>query len=507
MKKYLHPILFALYAVLFLYSHNVHQIGFRHAAWPLVIVGAAALLLYALFLRLLPDRERASLTASLFWILFFSFGRVHSGITGTRIFIPDAGLYYPLLGLWVAIFAFLLWGMLRTRREMEPVARFLNIVAVALIVIVVVNLGARTVQGEVLARRHEEAYGEEAAVQLDPGDSPPDIYYIIPDGYPSSDTLREVYGYDNSYFIGALEDLGFFVADEARSNYPLTTLSLSSSLNMRYLDDLTEVPGRDSRDLTVPHGLIEDNLVARSLQGAGYNFVHFNSGWGPTIQSRRAEENYLFGRLGDEFAEALVNQTPLMPALGGDGARTRVLETFSTLPRIPEEVSGPRFVFSHILPPHPPYLFDRDGNPLERAELEMTGDVWKNREGYLEQLRFVNRRLERVVEEILEQYEAENEPIIIIQSDHGTASLGERFNGGWSDPADDFLRERTSILHALYVPEDVREQLDPSVTPVNSFRLIFRYHFDADLAGKEDRIFFSNYDYPFDVRDVTDAVR
>ncbi len=507
MRKFVHPVLFALYAVLFLYSHNVRQIGFRHAVWPLLIVGAAALLLYVVCLRLMPDRGRAALAASLFWILFFSFGRVHSAITGTRVFTPEAGFYYPLLALWIAIFCVSVWRLVLTQRDLEPAGRFLNIVAISLMVIVAANLVFSTVQGEVLARRHAEMYGEEPPVQLDVGDSPRDIYYIIPDGYPSSSTLKEVYGYDNSYFIEALRDLGFFVAEDSRSNYPMTTLSLSSSLNMRHLDDLTEVPGRDSRDLTVPHGLIEDNLVARSLQEHGYRFVHFNSGWGPTIQNLRADDNYLFGRLGDEFAEALVNQTPLMPALGGDGARTRVLETFSALSRVPEEVDGPRFVFSHILPPHPPYLFDRHGDPLERAELEMTGDVWKNREGYLEQLRYVNRRMEQMLKDILAQYDSGSEPIIIIQSDHGTASLGERPDGGWSDPDDDFMRERSSILHALLVPDDVRDHLYPSITPVNTFRLIFAGYFGAEMERKEDVIFFSNYNRPFDLREVTGRVR
>lgn len=42
-----------------------------------------------------------------------------------------------------------------------------------------------------------------------------------------------------------------------------------------------------------------------------------------------------------------------------------------------EEVAGPRFVFAHILPPHPSHLFDRHGESLLHGEL---GDVWRNRE-------------------------------------------------------------------------------------------------------------------------------
>src|SRR5215211_254514 len=65
--------------------------------------------------------------------------------------------------------------------------------------------------------------------------SPPDIYYIILDGYGRQDVLEEVYGYRNEEFLSYLRSRGFFVADEAHSNYIQTPLSLSSSLNFDYI--------------------------------------------------------------------------------------------------------------------------------------------------------------------------------------------------------------------------------------------------------------------------------
>lgn len=505
MKKYFHPLALPLYAVLFLYSHNVGHIGFRHVVLPLIAVAVLSVAVYGLSTATLQDPKRAALITSCFWVLFFSFGRVHAAITGTRTFLPDAGHYHSLLVLWIGIFAVASVLITRTTRNLEIVNRFLNIASTTLIAIVLTSLVMSTVSTHMHAGQHAEVAPQPDPVQLQLPQKPRDIYYIILDGYPSSGTLKQVYGYDNSYFVESLQEMGFFVAEESRCNYPLTVLSLSSSLNMRYLDELTESPGADSRQTAVTHRLIEDNIVARSLQQAGYTFVHFNSGWGPTIYSRQADENFLCGRVGDEFTEALINLTPLMPALGGDGARQRILCAFSTLPQIPQKVDGPRLTFAHILPPHPPYLFDRDGEPLGRSEMEMTGDVWKNREAYLEQLRFVNRQVAQMVSEILQNDGPS--PIVVIQADHGTASLGERITGGWSDPDEDFLRERSSILNAYLLPDDVSEHLYPSITPVNTFRLLFRHHFLANAEIIEDRVYFSCYERPFDFREITDLLK
>jgi hypothetical protein len=81
-------------------------------------------------------------------------------------------------------------------------------------------------------------------VPLNPPEKP-DIYYIILDGYARADVLSNLYGYDNSDFIKPLEQRGFNMASQSRSNYPRTLLSLASSLNMKYLEPVSE-PLRES---------------------------------------------------------------------------------------------------------------------------------------------------------------------------------------------------------------------------------------------------------------------
>ena len=111
----------------------------------------------------------------------------------------------------------------------------------------------------------------------------PDIYYIILDGYARSDVMQELFNFDNSAFLERLRHKGFFVARGSTANYCQTPLSLSSSLNLDYLDDLVKGLGSDQ---TALHELIARNRLAETLRPLGYSFVTFSTGFEPTDADR-----------------------------------------------------------------------------------------------------------------------------------------------------------------------------------------------------------------------------
>ena len=80
-----------------------------------------------------------------------------------------------------------------------------------------------------------------------------------------SSTLKNVYNYDNQNFIDYLISKGFYVATKSQSNYPMTFLSLASSLNMKYLNYLTDLVGIESEDPTLPYQMIKDSKVMNFL--------------------------------------------------------------------------------------------------------------------------------------------------------------------------------------------------------------------------------------------------
>ena len=79
------------------------------------------------------------------------------------------------------------------------------------------------------------------------GNNLPDIYYIIMDEYGSNQSIKEFFNYDNNDFVSYLKQKEFFVNEKSFANYPRTIQSVSSSLNMEYLDEITEHVGINSK--------------------------------------------------------------------------------------------------------------------------------------------------------------------------------------------------------------------------------------------------------------------
>ncbi len=183
-------------------------------------------------------------------------------------------------------------------------------------------------------------------------------------------------------------------------------------------------------------------------------------------------------------------------------ARQRILGTFSELGEIPE-IEGPKFVFAHIIPPHPPYFFGPNGENVRSTTIKMDGPVWLQKKNYLNQLTFVNKQLERLVEQVLSK--SETPPIIIFQADHGSAStFYGRSSSGWDRPNRQMLGERMSIFSAYYLPDN--GTVSDSASPVNTFRHVFNSYFGADYELLPDRSYYSTYQKPYKFTDVTEDV-
>ncbi|HEB12089.1 MAG TPA: hypothetical protein ENI11_00215 [Actinobacteria bacterium] len=185
--------------------------------------------------------------------------------------------------------------------------------------------------------------------------------------------------------------------------------------------------------------------------------------------------------------------------LVGIGRKEHILNTFAKLGEIPE-TRGPKFVFAHMITPHPPYLFDESGKSVPETELKMSGDVWTKRELYIDQLIFINKKVKLLVDEILSK--SEIPPIIVLQADHGSASILDG-KSGWENPSSDGIKERMRILNAYYLPEGGDRLVYDSITPVNTFRAILNHYFKTNYELLGDKSYFSTYERPYDFSNVT----
>jgi len=185
----------------------------------------------------------------------------------------------------------------------------------------------------------------------------PDIYYIILDGYGRADMLQTVHGFDNSMFVDALQQRGFVVASESQTNYPRTLISLSSSLNMQYLDTMSSAMG-DTNLWWPVSGTVQHSEVRRILENWGYKTVFFaNNGDYSDIRDGDFYEASFPIQL-NIFNSRFVNLTNLSLLAGIDQLgiadpsydthRRIILHNFERLPDV-AAIEGPKFIFTHLL--------------------------------------------------------------------------------------------------------------------------------------------------------------
>lgn len=479
----LHPFLFALFPVFFLYSQNLGQVPASDLVTPLcVTLGATAILLLAAWV-VLRDVCRAALVTSVGLFAIFAYGPVFDKVDGSQVQNLASGRQDVLLPVWGALAVILMLAAWRSGRRLHDITKALNIVSVAVVATVLLPLAGPGLSSTFGAR--PAAAKPRAVSELHPNDrmGRPDIYYIILDRYAGADALQERFGYDNSAFLRALKERGFYVPN-SWANYPRTTHSLASSLNMRYLDNSTNC------EWDTLFKQLNGNSVVKSLQAIGYDYVNIGSWWSHTARDPSAEVN-LTAPVPTEFSRVLYETTMLSP-LGQkrspslDVRRQRWRVTRFQFDRLAasKAMRGPKFVFAHILLPHEPFVFDRDGKFLSVDEASQRGGS----EMYLGQLEYANKRVLRLLDTLLAT-PRRSRPVVILQADEGAFPLGYSGTGyRWDHAAPNELMIKMNILNAYYWPNLDRTGLYEGVTPVNSFRLLFKRYFGAHVRLLPDRI-------------------
>ena len=355
----------------------------------------------------------------------------------------------------------------------------------------------------------------------------PDIYYLIFDRYASNSTLQKELDYDNHEFTDYLSDKGFYIANKSVANYPKTFQSLASSLNMTYLNYLTKQYGIDSEDQTPINNMLDQHKVGLTLKKLGYTYYHLGSWWFPTADNTLADQVYSWSFLGlDQFSREFLQTTLALPVLAkmqavefGEENYLRVeqkLRIPAKLKRLEEIIKSrtqPKFVFAHMLLPHGPYIYNAAGEHITETDVANQSDSVS----YLNQLIYSNKVIQNIVDGILTN--SRPKPIIIVQSDEGPCGIIPELaeDDGWGHCGEDMdwrtlsnnaLRVKMRILNAYYLPEmDMEEVLYPSISPVNSFRVIFNQYFGANLELLEDKSYITiDLDHPYDFINVTKRV-
>jgi hypothetical protein len=452
-----YPIVFSTYPILALLAANIGQVKAGAGLRPLLISVGVTSVLFVLLYLIFRNWHRAGFLLTLLLVLFFSYGHLY-------IILDEK---YPN-------FNFSPW-------KQTPSASGLNVIALGLVTVSLVQISSTSTPRSAHALGAEHAPVESDLVRPE---NPPDVYFFLLDSYGRADLLLQAYGYDNSEFIRELEKRGFYVPKCSQSNYVRTELSLGSSLNMQYLPDLSNSFNKRS----VLWDSLQHSAVRYNFESMGYETVNFETGFAwldlsdadhfispPPISSGMSEFEGLFLRTTlARYAQNLGWVDP--DAILGDGFRDRFKNVFNnieTITKMPQST----FSYIHVISPHPPFVFDPEGNPTYPPDFwneqrQYPPDLYAK--GYQNQLTYLNKNVLKAVDTILAN--SKTPPIIIFQGDHGPW-LQPKFKRFW-------------ILNAYYFPGH-NDALYPTISPVNTFRLVFNTYFGGKYDMLKDISYFS----------------
>jgi hypothetical protein len=499
----LHPFLLAAYPILFLFSQNLGEVELGDALLPLALVLAVVAAILWLSRIVSSDLRRGAIVVSAIATLVLGYGHAAHFVVGHRV---------PLVVFevgWLGAFIVALVIAMRARSGLANLTSVLNVVSLVLVVFTLIDIVPFEARAATTDRRPEPG-----SSPLSAGTKPArDIYYIVPDRYGSARSLGLQYGVTGAGFYGWLADHGFAVAADSHANYVKTSLSLAATLNMHYLDDIVAEMGPDSSDHQPVFDSLKDHAVGRFLKSQGYRYIHIGSYYSPTQSATIADVNLRQGTSSD-FVAALYDES-LVPRVArflglthAAPARERhasvALFQLGALTSVAPQ-PGPKFVFAHILLPHPPYVFAPDGRFTSDAEAAKT----PGKQGFVDQLAFTDREMETFLAPLVALPEA-SRPIIIIQADEGPYPprfARDTVAFDWSTASGSELEIKYGILNAMLLPGVDRAAVYPSISSVNTFRLVFDRYFDANLPLLPDRSFTSRGKLrPYDLTDITDRL-
>jgi hypothetical protein len=414
--------------------------------------------------------------------------------------ISDVGPRMPplVLALWglVMIVAAVLFVRIvlraASRLDWPSTTSLLNRVA---LILLVASVGAGLINGKLVRGASDLQQGgglDATGGTVDESALPPDIYAVMIDGYPRTDVLDFAFDYDNTAFIDALEERGFVVASASHSDYLWTHLSLTSVLNMAYVEDIGVIQEIINGERPLHPGLfdaVNHNLVFDVARQHGYQVVSIGAGF-EQLTPRKADVYLDDGQL-NEFELQLLNSTYLgqivsfvAPTFASGQHAERIR---STLRYLGDAAAAPhsqsRLVFAHVPTPHQPTVFRRDGStipvpindqfyldsPLEKG---MPEDRFIAE--YRDHLSYLNELILASLDEVLAS--SDTPPVVVFFSDHGSASQVDWTATQPEDADPKRLAERTGSFLAALTPgkTDVFPD-DPS--PASLFRYLYDAYF------------------------------
>ena len=312
----------------------------------------------------------------------------------------------------------------------------------------------------------------------------PDVYFILVDEYAGDGELKDIFHFNNSKFEDQLRNMGFHVLNSSYSNYNYTPFSMASILNMEYLHlkDTT----RMGVDLAYCYQQIKKSSLVNFFQGNGYQFYNysvFNFEHQPApvretflpVRTRLITSQTFLSRVQRDLwfhSITFFKSKKSVRDLTYYNKQNNQIIYDLTWQVARQKTTNSKFVYAHLMMPHYPYYYDKDGKELPFDRLVEGNQVHQS--DYIGYLQYSNKKLLGLVDQIKNSSAAP--PIIVLMGDHGFRHFAEPVERKYH-----FLN-----LVSVYFPSQNYSALRDSSSSVNLFRDILNSQFSQHLERLKD---------------------
>jgi len=466
------PFLLAFFPSWILILKNYDELIFQDILISLAIV-SVSIIIWIVIRKIIKNSNKAALITGVGVVFFFYFGYVQDALKGILVSNIPVNKTSILVPISIIIFIILTIYFIKSKNNFEPIIKIANVVSITLILVVCVQF-------------------------IIPGASAekPNVYHIILDEYTDNEILTKKFGYNNEKFLEFLNNNGFYMHDKLFSTFGGTVKELNVILNMEYPKKL--------RWMSEDYESLNNNKVMSIFSNQNYSIIETNSmmRW-KNFSDVDTKLCYDTNFINSEFLDQVLGKSIIryfLEKYQQDTRRDTVRCTFDVLNEITLKTDGPKYVFSHVYVPHPPFLFGPNGENVIPDRREISGlQSWENPQGYINQLIYATNEITVVIKNIVK-----NDPnaIIIVQGDTGTLTGTEISKKTMKE-----IYQAHSILYAVRIP-DVEDS--DYMIPVNTYRIIFNNYFNmnydyleyhsylVDNDSNMEDITKKLYDYNFD---------
>jgi len=337
----------------------------------------------------------------------------------------------------------------------------------------------------------------------------PDLQIVILDAYGRDDVIQSYYGYDNQPFLSALRSKGFSVATRSHANYTQTVLSVAAMLNFKPVEQLKRAKDVDLAGV-LTH-TVDNAILWQTMRKVGYKIISVPSGTNLTAMPSAdltfaSTANIVMSYRVETALRLLIERTPLslLSLVDESNVRThrqQLRDTFRFW-AMSTELAEPKATFVHLLAPHPPFVFDENGGPVQPSGRTFTLLDGKNlveqigkdkyRAAYVAQLKAINAKVLSTISTI--DAKPHRDTITVIVGDHGP-----RMNLDWASSKGTDMDEVKGTLMAVRVPERYKASIGDidKCSPLILLHRIATKIYGAQIPPVDDFSYYSTLNEPF----------